>query len=47
MESDRIERQYNDSKELYAYLELGDTWEESFLMEFRITEVAPHYIKKA
>ena len=32
-------------QELYAYLELGETWEESFLMEFRMTEVAPHYIK--
>lgn len=30
---------------LYAYLELGETWEESFLMEFRITEDAPHFVK--
>lgn len=32
-------------QELYVYLELGETWEESFLMEFRMTEVVPHFIK--
>lgn len=30
---------------LYVYLELGETWEDSFLMEFRITEYAPHFLK--
>ena len=32
-------------QELYVYLEFGESWEESFLMEFRITEFTPHYIK--
>ena len=32
-------------QELYVYIELGETWEESFLMEFRMTEFAPHFMK--
>lgn len=30
---------------LYVYLEIGETWEDSFLMEYRITETKPHWIK--
>jgi len=30
---------------LYVYLEIGETWEDSFLMEFRITETKLHWIK--
>ena len=33
------------NQELYVYLEIGETWEESFFMEFCLTETAPHYIK--
>ena len=32
-------------QELCAYVEIGATWEDSFIMEFRTTEVAPHFIK--
>ena len=32
-------------QELYLYLEIGETWEDSFLMEYRITETKPHWIK--
>lgn len=32
-------------QELYVFLEIGETWEDSFLMEFRITETKPHWIK--
>jgi len=30
---------------LYVYLEIGETWEESFMMEFRMTEGYPHFVK--
>lgn len=30
---------------LYIYLELGETWEDTFLMEYRLTEIKPHLIK--
>lgn len=30
---------------LYAYLELGETWENTFLMKYRLTETKPHSIK--
>ncbi len=30
---------------LYIYIELAETWEDSFLMEFRITEFAPHFFR--
>lgn len=33
------------NQELYVYLELGETWEESFLMEFCMADTAPHYIR--
>lgn len=36
---------YKLDQELYVYLEIGETWEDSFLMEFRITETNPHWIK--
>ena len=32
-------------QELYVYLEIGETWEASIIMEFRIPEIAPHFIK--
>ena len=32
-------------QQLYVYLEIGETWEESFVMEFRMTETSPHFIK--
>lgn len=32
-------------QELFIYLEFDETWEKSFLMEFRINEVEPHFIK--
>ena len=31
-------------QELFVYLEIGETWEESFFMEFKITDDAPHSI---
>ena len=30
---------------LYAYLELDEIWEDTFLMEYRMTETKPHWIK--
>ena len=32
-------------QELYVYLEIGETWEDSFMMEFRVYEIAPHFIR--
>lgn len=32
-------------QDLCAYVEIGATWEDSFIMEFRTTEDAPHFIK--
>ena len=32
-------------QELYVYLEIGESWEDSFMMEFRMTESSPHFIK--
>lgn len=32
-------------QELYVYLEIGDTWEDSYMMEFRLFEPSPHFIK--
>ena len=30
---------------LFVYLEIGETWEETFMMEFRKTGSYPHFIK--
>ena len=30
---------------LFVYLELDETWEDTFLMEYRITETKPNWIK--
>lgn len=32
-------------QQLYVYLEIGETWEKSFVMEFRMTETKPNRIK--
>jgi hypothetical protein len=36
---------HNFNQGLYVYLEIGETWEDSFFMEFRITETKSHWIK--
>ena len=45
MDKERYYLRHKIDQELFIYLELGETWEESFIMEFRMTEVTPHYIK--
>lgn len=44
MDVERYYLRHKIDQELYVYLEIGETWEESFMMEFRMTEGFPHFI---
>ena len=33
------------NQELYTYVEIDDSWKDSFVMEFQKSEIEPHFIK--
>lgn len=45
METESYYLRHKIDQTLYVYLEIGETWENSFMMEFRLTKSSPHFIK--
>jgi hypothetical protein len=45
METESYYLRHKIDQGLFVYLEIGETWEETFMMEFRSTDSCPHYIK--